>query len=144
MLEAAASKPVAIALDELVTSAAVRWRHRDEKNREDRYRGYAAALAAAEAAALESGKQLNPDDVPEVRRHPVYLRIEHLAASDIARAVAKARDVDGSVETKGSTWLQRASARLVSPSIPRRASRVGLQLSPRPRTSRIGRDAAEI
>ena len=47
-------------------------------------------------------------------------------------------------EINPSTWLQRASTRPISSMNPRRASRVGLQLSSRPKTSGIGRDLAEI
>ena len=42
------------------------------------------------------------------------------------------------VEINPSTWLQCASGRLIATPIPRRASRVGLQPSSRPRMSRIG------
>ncbi|KAH8076603.1 hypothetical protein JL721_616 [Aureococcus anophagefferens] len=91
--EASTERPVAISLDELVTSAAIRWRHRDETNCEEKYRAYAAELAALELAALETGSA--PPEIPVVRRHPVFQRIEHLAWFEISAAVTKARDVDG-------------------------------------------------
>ncbi|KAH8060409.1 hypothetical protein JL720_13573 [Aureococcus anophagefferens] len=89
--EASTERPVAISLDELVTSAAIRWRHRDETNCEEKYRAYAAELAALELAALETGSA--PPEIPVVRRHPVFQRIEHLAWFEISAAVTKARDV---------------------------------------------------
>ena len=66
------------------------------------------------------------------------LRVVHGGASILGPTVVTGAEINP------STWLQRASTRPVSSMNPRRASRVDLQLSPRPRMSRIGRDAAEI
>ena len=74
-----------------------------------------------------------------------------LAARALERATEyQPRDAGGLAQLAGtaaeinpSPWLQRASIRPGSSMDRRRASRVGLQLASRPRTSRIGRDATE-
>ncbi|KAH8059307.1 hypothetical protein JL720_13867 [Aureococcus anophagefferens] len=93
--EASTERPVAISLDELVTSAAIRWRHRDETNCEEKYRATPRSSAALELAALETGSA--PPEIPVVRRHPVFQRIEHLAWFEISAAVTKARRRRGKI-----------------------------------------------